>query len=59
MPETAMKSHGFTRRNFIKGAAVLSAAGVLAGCSANQGDMEITEEPEEESEAAPADEAPT
>lgn len=26
------KPHGFTRRNFIKGAAVLTAAGALAGC---------------------------
>ena len=42
------KPRGFTRRNFIKGAAVLTAAGALAGCSPQGENLEETEQPTEE-----------
>lgn len=35
----ATVKRGFTRRSFIKGAATLTAAGLLTGCSANTGDL--------------------
>lgn len=35
-------SHGFTRRNFIKGAALLTATGALAGCAPQKQGMEET-----------------
>ena len=34
---------GFTRRNFIKGAAVLGAAGALVGCSPKADDKEAAQ----------------
>lgn len=51
MSEETMGARGFSRRNFIKGAAVLTAAGTLAGCAPKQGnldDAEPTEIPEDE-----------
>lgn len=39
------KTHGFTRRSFIKGAAALTAAGALAGCSPQGENMEEVKEP--------------
>lgn len=46
------KTHGFTRRSFIKGAAVLTAAGALVGCSPKAENLEEVKEPE----SIPADE---
>lgn len=40
------KTHGFTRRSFIKGAAALTAAGALVGCSPQAENMEEVKEPE-------------
>ncbi len=37
------RTHGFTRRNFIKGAAVLTAAGALVGCSPKGENLEETD----------------
>ena len=57
MPDSTTAIGGFTRRNFIKGAAAVTAAGMLAGCSAQEGNMEevAPEEPQEgQEEAAPA-----
>ena len=42
MAETS-KPRGFTRRNFIKGAAVLGAAGTLVGCAPKADDKEPVE----------------
>jgi anaerobic selenocysteine-containing dehydrogenase len=42
MPDSNLANRGFTRRNFIKGAALLSAAGAFTGCTAQQGNMEET-----------------
>ncbi|WP_139651200.1 molybdopterin-containing oxidoreductase family protein [Raoultibacter phocaeensis] len=39
-------THGFTRRSFIKGAAVLGAAGALVGCSPQAENMEEVKEPD-------------
>ena len=38
-------SRGFSRRTFIKGAAALTAAGMLAGCSAQTGDLTNAADP--------------
>lgn len=46
------KTHGLTRRSFIKGAATLTAAGALVGCSPKAENLEEVKEPE----AVPADE---
>lgn len=40
--------HGFTRRSFIRGAAVLTAAGALVGCSPKTRDLEETDEKQRE-----------
>ena len=40
--------HGFTRRSFIRGAAVLTAAGALVGCSPKTRDLEETDEKQQE-----------
>ena len=36
-------THGFTRRSFIKGAAALTAAGALVGCSPQTQNLEKAE----------------
>lgn len=46
------KTHGLTRRSFIKGAATLTAAGALVGCSPKAENLEEVKEPE----AVPEDE---
>lgn len=40
------KTHGLTRRSFIKGAATLTAAGALVGCSPKAENLEEVKEPE-------------
>lgn len=45
------KTHGLTRRSFIKGAATLTAAGALVGCSPKAENLEEVEPKQEESKA--------
>lgn len=47
MAEERTPTSGFTRRSFIKGAAVLTAAGTLAGCSPQTENLEKTEAKQE------------
>ncbi len=47
MSNTMISTPGFTRRSFIKGAAVLTGAGALAGCTPQVQDVEETEGTEE------------
>ncbi|MEG0324874.1 MAG: molybdopterin-dependent oxidoreductase, partial [Raoultibacter sp.] len=42
MTESTVKPHGFSRRSFIKGAATLTAAGALVGCSPQNKDLKET-----------------
>lgn len=53
MAESSLTPHGFTRRNFIKGAALLTAAGTLAGCAPTKAGVE---EAEKASEGAASEE---
>ena len=45
-------THGFTRRSFIKGAAVLTATGALVGCSPQTQNLEKAEPQKEAPRAA-------
>jgi len=45
MSEDMKLMTGFSRRNFIKGAAVLAATGALVGCSSGSKELEKTDEP--------------
>ncbi|WP_080803980.1 twin-arginine translocation signal domain-containing protein [Arabiibacter massiliensis] len=42
------RTHGFTRRSFIKGAAALTAAGALVGCSPKTENLEATDPKQQE-----------
>lgn len=47
MLENASSRGSYTRRNFIKGAAILTAAGTIAGCSPQTKDLTPTDNPDE------------